>query len=371
MNIIEYTENQSERFENKEFGAVDSLVLSQFTYLYFNDVVPEYNQPVRIAELLKAEYFGRMFNNVNFVKNAKSLLFALGMSPRFRDIQMCFYVDKFDAAEQKQFAAVTYLLDDDTAYIAYRGTDATFIGWKEDFNMAFILPVPAQRESVVYLNEVAENIPHKLLVGGHSKGGNLAVYSASECNPAVRERIAGIYSHDGPGFRDEFFTSYNYELIKPKIHKTLPQSSLVGMLLQQQEDYSVVESNQFWVMQHDAFSWEIESDDFRYLENITESAEHINKTVNQWLSELDDEKRELFVTSLYKVAEATGIVKFNELSEGWQKRAVLAMKAVKGIDPETKRFVSGTIKSLAALSLANLNHPLKRHSNAAPVLIEK
>ncbi|MGB4439750.1 MAG: Mbeg1-like protein [Sedimentibacter sp.] len=141
MNIVDYAETKMERFESTQFNLVDSLILSQFAYVYFNDIVPgfaDHSEPVRIAELLKAENIQQMLHNVRDPKNNHRLLIALGMSPRFRDIRMCCYSDSLNIAEQKQFAAVIYLINDKNAYVAYRGTDLTFIGWKEDFNMAFI-----------------------------------------------------------------------------------------------------------------------------------------------------------------------------------------------------------------------------------------
>lgn len=357
MNIVDYAETKMENFESTQFNQVDSLILSQCAYIYFNDVVPgiqENSEPVRIAELLKAENIPHMLHNVRDPKNNHRLLLALGMSPRFRDIRMCCYSDSLNITEQKQFAAVTYLIDDKNAYIAYRGTDSTFVGWKEDFNMAFISPIPAQQEGVSYLNAVTKQLPHKLMVGGHSKGGNIAVYSAMECRSSIQDRIVSIYSHDGPGFKDEIFTSEKYARIKARIHKTLPQSSLVGMLLHHQEDYVVVESKQFWIMQHDPFSWIVNKGDFKNAQSITGGAEHINTVISQWLSTLDDEKRELFVTTLYSVIEAVGVVNFSDLTEEWYKKSISALAAVKGIDTETKRFVFETLKSLFALYVRNL-----------------
>ncbi|MEY8356917.1 Mbeg1-like protein [Lachnospiraceae bacterium 54-53] len=222
MNIIDYAESQMENFKAKKFNLVDSLVLSQFVYIHFNDVVPglsDNQEPVRIGELLKAEHIPHMLHNVRDPKSNHRLLLALGMSPRFRDIRMCCFSDSLNIAEQKQFAAVTYLIDDETAYVAYRGTDSSIVGWKEDFNMAFISPVPAQQEGVSYLNAVAERFAHMLMVGGHSKGGNIAVYSSMGCHPTIQDRIVSIYSHDGPGFRNEIFTSEKYARIKSKCFK--------------------------------------------------------------------------------------------------------------------------------------------------------
>lgn len=362
MNIVDYTESQMDDFKTTKFNLVDSLVLSQSVYIHFNKVVPmlaDNKAPIKIGDLLKAEHIPQMLHNVRDPKSNRRLLLALGMSPRFRNIQMCCYSDSLNVTEQKQFAAVTYLLDDETAYVAYRGTDSTIVGWKEDLNMAFMSPVPAQEEGVSYLNAVAQQFTHRLMVGGHSKGGNLAVYSAMECHPAVQDRIVGIYSHDGPGFRDEIFTSEKYASIKTRIHKVLPQSSLVGMLLEHQEDYVVVKSEQFGIMQHDPFSWIISKGDFQYTQGITGGAEHINTVINQWLLSLDDEKRELFITTLYRVIESIGVDNFSDLTEDWHKKAVTAMETVRGIDPETKRFVFETIKSFLALYVKNLRFYLK------------
>lgn len=363
MNIIDYAETQMEKFESVKFNLVDSLILSQFVYVDFNGIVPglsDSGEPVRIGDLLKAELIPHMLKNVRDPQSNRRLLIALGMSPRFRDIRLCCYSYSLSIAEQKQFAAVTFLLDDKTAYIAYRGTDATIAGWKENFNMAFISPVPAQQEGACYLNAVAEKFRHKMLmVGGHSKGGNVAVYSAMECNPEVQDRIISIYSHDGPGFRDEIFASRKYENIKDRIHKTLPQSSLIGMLLQHHEDYVVVESNQFWIMQHDPFSWLISDGDFKYRDGITGGAKHIDTVINRWIASLDDEKRELFVTTIYSVIESMGIVKVSDFTEDWYKKAVRALGTIRGIDPEIRRFVLETMKSLLALYVKSFRFPVR------------
>ncbi|NLO09108.1 MAG: DUF2974 domain-containing protein [Clostridiales bacterium] len=360
MNIIDYVKSQMDDFDTTKFNLVDSLVLSQFAYINFNDVVPGIDAEqshVRIADLLMAEHFKKMLHNVRYPKKNQKLLLALGMSPRFRNIRMCFFVDSLSIVEQKQFAAVTYLLDDETAYVAYRGTDTTFVGWKEDFNMAFISPIPAQQEGVSYLNAVAKRLSHRLMVGGHSKGGNIAVYSSMECHSSIQDRIVGVYTHDGPGFKDEVFSSEKYKRIKDRIHKTLPQSSLVGMLLQHQEDYLVVESKQFWFMQHDPFSWSVKKDGFIYAQGITEGAEHFNRVINQWISSIDEEKRELFVTTLYSVIESVGLVNYSDFTEDWQKKAALAIKNIRGIDKETRRFVNKTIKALLELYVKTLPKP--------------
>lgn len=366
MDIIQYIETELKKFSEKEFNAVDSLILSKLSYIRFEKIVPslidkarpfiDRTLPVRLAELLKAEMFDSMFMNIRSRELHLKFLYALASSPRFRDIRLNFYVNHFDTTTEKQFSAVTFLLNGSTAYIAFRGTDSTFIGWKEDFNMAYISPVPSQEEAVKYLNTVAKRIPRsmKIRIGGHSKGGNLAVYAAIKCAPIVQNRIVSVYNHDGPGFKESMFETSEFLNIKDRIHTSLPESSLVGMLLQHHEDYTVVKSNQRGIKQHDPFSWIIEDNHFSSGCEIKGGAKLRSKTLNEWLNTLSDEKRKLFTNSLFQVLEATEAETLNELSDEWQKSATAMLYALKNIDPETRKFVFQTISELAKMSVKNL-----------------
>jgi hypothetical protein len=225
INIIDYAYESKDTFEMRPFTAVDSLVLSQLAYLQFDGVVPgmsDISKPISVREVAAIKNPDSLFQDVRDSKSNRQLLFAIANSTRFRDIKLTFYVSQIDNETEKQFSAVTYLLSDDSAYIAYRGTDATFIGWKEDFNMAYTSPIPSQEEGVVYLNAVASRIPCNLKVGGHSKGGNIAVYSSIKCHPSVQARITNIFNHDGPGFRNECFQNESFLIMEERIHKTIP-----------------------------------------------------------------------------------------------------------------------------------------------------
>ena len=361
-NIIDYAKEIEDTFKDRQFNAVDSLILSQLAYLYYDGVVPslsDISSPVSIQEVAAIENPDTLYQDVRDRKSNQQLLFAFANSLRFRDTKLAFYVNQIDNTVEKQFSAVTYLLSDDSAYIAYRGTDATFVGWKEDFNMAFTSPVPSQEEGVAYLNAVADRISCKLKIGGHSKGGNIAVYSSIECLRPVQDRITHTFDHDGPGFRDEVFQSDGYLILKDRIHKTMPQSSVIGMLLQNQEKYSVVKSNRIWLMQHDPFSWLIDGDDFEYISSITKSALYMNETLNQWVNSLNDQKRELFVNTLYNVIKATNATTFYDLTGDWQKRAYAVLGAMKEIDDETRRFLLQTIRSLFILAMKNIRETRK------------
>lgn len=355
-NIIGYVIGERESFRSRAFTAVDSLVLSQLSYLHFDGVVPDTvrGTPVTILEIARRGTPDTLFRGVLDGGNRRKLFAALAQSPRFCSTGLAFYVDRLDDKAEKQFSAVTCLPEDGTVYVAYRGTDATFVGWKEDFNMAFLTPVPSQQEGAAYLNIVGHEFPGGIRVGGHSKGGNIAVYSSAACDPDVQERIIGVFSHDGPGFREEFLRGPEYGRIRDRIHKTLPQSAMVGMLLQHSETYSVVKSNRIWLMQHDPFSWAVEDGDFVSVETVKSGALFMDETLNSWAESLDDQKRETFVNALYAVIKATDAKTIYDLTDRWYEKAVAALGAVRGMDEDTRDSVLQTVGLLFRLAVRNL-----------------
>lgn len=361
--FIEYVEAEMEDFNSKEFCSVDGLALSQLSYVNLDNMVPgldTFSSSMRIGDLLRAECFEAMFKGLFFPDSNKKLLFALAASPRFRDIRVSYYTNKFDFAEEKQFSAVTFFLPDQTTFIAYRGTDMTLIGWKEDLNMAFKSPIPAQEEGATYLNLIGEKIKGPLRIGGHSKGGNVAVYSAMNCHPEIQDRIINIYSFDGPGFKDSIFQKQEFLNIKDKIIKILPQSSIVGMLLQSQESYKVVSSTQWGAIQHDPFSWVIDGDDFHYVKNVSNSSINMNRTLNQWLNTLTDKEREHYVDALYSALESLNITVISDFSDIQINEITSIIKSFKNIDPETKKILSTTIRELIVLYIRNISSQNKK-----------
>lgn len=358
MDIIRYIETEFASFTDIKFNAVDSLILSKLSYIRFEGTVPfisERKKSVSLAALLKAEAFDAMFLNLSERETHLRFLFALAASPRFRHTQLNFYVNHSDPVTEKQFSAVTYLLDDATAYIAFRGTDSTFIGWKEDFNMAYLCPVPSQQDAVKYIGAVVKRLGKSVpvRVGGHSKGGNLAVYAAVKCAAPFQKRIIGVYNHDGPGFKDSLFESPEFLRIQSRIHTTLPESSLVGLLLRQYDGYTVVKSSRRGIKQHDPFSWQVEGSDFVNAGELKDGAKLRNKTLDEWLETLTDDNRKLFINTLFDVFEATQADTLHELSQEWHKSVSAILYAIKSIDPQTRRFVFQTITDYAKMSLKN------------------
>ena len=363
--IIDYVKTEMRTFAEHPFHEVDSLVLAQFSYIHLGNLIAPLSagavrKPLTLQQLYRAECFPHYFADQPDALRNRKLLAACAASPRFRDIGIAYYEQDFDEAREKQFCAMTFFLNDDSAYLAFRGTDATLVGWKEDFNMAFLTPVPSQEAALNYTLTVSKLVRGTLILGGHSKGGNLAVYAAMMCPTRLQNRIASIYSHDGPGFRDNIFESDGYLRIKDRIHKTLPQSSLVGMLLEHQEDYAIVESTAVGITQHIPYSWIVRNGDFVRLTTLTSGADYMNRTLSEWLSGLSNEQREQFVDALYSVISATGLTSLLELRENWQTELAILLENMKNMDDATKHILQETLRSLIHMSVKNLPTQMKK-----------
>ena len=364
-NIIDYVENEFHTINEKNFNPVDSLILSQVTNYFYDDIVPNIcnlKPPVYFKDLLKAEYFNKMFKSFIKPKKNKHLLFALSASPRFRDVQINYHISKIDLEAEKQFSATTFIINNEFAYLGFRGTDTTVVGWKENFNMAFVSPIPSQLEGVKYVNTVSKLIPHKLFISGHSKGGNIAVYSAMCCENNIKPRIEKVYSHDGPGFREEIIQSCEFATIKNKINKTIPYSSLVGILLANHEQYYVVKSNGVGgIMQHDPFWWEVGENDFIYMDELSSKSKYVNKTLNNWLSQISDEKRKQFIESLFEILNSTKSENITDIATNWKTNLPIILDAIKNMDPEEKVLILDLFRQLARLSVKGISKSDKNY----------
>ncbi|MGN0479222.1 MAG: DUF2974 domain-containing protein [Hominenteromicrobium sp.] len=358
-NIIDYVEQEFHTMQERPFSEVDSLVLSQLSYINLGAVLHRFpdTEKAEIRDLLRAEDFDGLFHDVRDIESNRRLLIALAASPRFRSIRIGNLTEKLSNQLEEQFAAVTVYPDDEHACLVFRGTDATLIGWKEDFNMAFLPAVPSQADAVAYLNRIGAAFPGDITVCGHSKGGNLAIYAAMFCEDSIQARIRKIYSHDGPGFNSGVLERDEYRNIADRVCKTLPQSSLIGMLLENHGTYTVVESSQIGIMQHDPFSWLVTGGEFHAVERISAGAQYMNKTLNSWISGMSMEERERFVDALYTILAAGNITNVFEFGDDFQKKIGAMYNAAVNLDPETRSFVLQVIRQLASLALKNLPRP--------------
>ena len=281
---------------------VDALIFSTLSYINFTDIVPEdirHYITLRDAALMllddpDAEKRCR-------VKADLDLIQAAAATERFGRTGLTCYRDVFIPQEDTQFAAVTFLLEDGTAFLTFRGTDNSLVGWKEDFNMTFQESIPAQRLAHEYTQNFAAASKAPMHLGGHSKGGNLAVYAAARIDYLTQKRIVRVYNHDGPGFSEQMMTDAGYLNIVPRINTYVPQSSIFGMLLEHEEPYIIIKSKQIGLMQHDPYSWEVMGSNFVPADSLTADSRFLDRTFRKWLADMSPEERNTFFDSVFDV----------------------------------------------------------------------
>lgn len=348
--IIDYLSKYGDcPLDEMPMNDVDSLILCQLSYLKYDGMVNDVRgngSSITLKEIGEHADFDKLFGDTRFEKQNRELFAGAVSGRRFANMRLNCYINMIEKEWETQFAAVTFLLEDGTIYVAFRGTDETIVGWKEDFNMAYLSPIPGQSYSVKYLNMVMSRLHCPFYVGGHSKGGNLALYSAMNCIPDVQRRIRKIYNMDGPGFRPEVLERCGYERVEARVVKIIPQSSLVGMLFEKGIRYQVVESNRFGLMQHDPYTWLVEEACFVLADDIYESRRFLDNTINEWILSLDEMQLKTFVDTMYKVVSASEAEDLIAFAADWKKSMNGMMGALREVDEQTARMLRKIIRSL-------------------------
>ena len=343
-------------FEESSLTDVDALIFCQLAYLNFKGIISE-NFDKRISLNEVASIFARDLENgrgnLGLVINKKTidLLFECAKTKRFCNIDLCGYVDSYSQALEEQFSALTFVENKNTAFVAFRGTDDTIVGWKEDFNLAFKTIVPAQADSLLYLMEAKQRVKCKSFYsGGHSKGGNLAIFSAAHLPKSLKKKISAVYNFDGPGFLRCELCKGEFKEILSRTRSFFPNGSIIGMLFEHDSHYTTVLSNGTFIMQHDPFTWEILGPNFTECEELDKASLFFNLTFNEWFISLEESKRAEFVETLFSVLEATNAQTNSELAENWIKSAGAILKALAGLDKDIRKSAIETFGSFFKLA---------------------
>lgn len=308
-NVMEYLKWRGDlTFSQDPPNAVDALIFSSLCYIcYGGRVEAAPDSPVTLKEAAE-EYFALEDHESRCrVKNDLDLLHAAAGTARFGFTEICMYRDEFIPEQETQFAAMTFLLDDGSMFLAFRGTDYSLVGWKEDFNMTFQQTIPAQRLALQYTRDVALEHLRPMRLGGHSKGGNLAVFAAARSSPMIQQRIMAVYNNDGPGFTKYLMGDPGYLAMVPRIQTYIPQSSVIGMLLEHEEPYTVIRSKTVGLLQHDPYSWEVLGREFIPVQEITESSQFVDATIKTWFAEMTNQERNQLVDVMFTLLGTGGI----------------------------------------------------------------
>ncbi len=342
------------------FNEVDNLILAKLAHIDFSGIVSQLGADGGISMRdAAAAYFakqGELGENMGLLVpgDVPELLRRAAKSKRFGAMRLNAYEEVLDEAKEEQFAALCAELGDGTIYCAFRGTDDTLVGWKEDFNMGVLDEVPSQVQALDYLKRVAHWYrSEKLRVGGHSKGGNLAVYSAVHAPETVQERIVQVYNNDGPGFRNDLSGTPEYRRVESRILTILPQSSVVGQMLEHPYEMTVVHSTGSGIWQHNGFTWEVLGRGFVREASLSREGKRNEETFESVAAALSIPQRKAFVDAFYEVLTGTGARTLSELSEEKLKNAAGMLKTYRDLDEPTRQAISDSIMLLVKYQAKN------------------
>ena len=346
MNICDYVDLRGDlTFAERPFNEVDNLIFSELSYVEMDDFISEDGEKSMTVSELREAYMTIKNRYEYAFSDPWPLLDRCGRSDRYGKAVVKFFVKRFDSEKQFGFTAATFIFDERTMYVAYRGTDGKLDGWRECFNLSYLMETEGQKEALDYLERVATHTSEDIIVGGHSKGGNFAEYAAMFVDDSIRGRIKAIYTNDGPGFGDAIIESDNYKEILPKTLKIMPESSIVGSLLKGKETVKVIKADGKGPIQHDPFHWRVMANGFEPSDRKP-SADFTDETLNLWIEEMNEDERQEFTDAVFDFLYDTGIYDFSDIHKKKIKTAVALTKAQFGMDPDRRKTIRDGIKKL-------------------------
>lgn len=351
INIIEFAQKDNSKLTLENFYDVDALVLSQLSYLDFS-YFKNKTKLLKTSPLIK-----EAASKTNSQERNEKLLKAASESSRYKYLKIVRYKEEASLLSELQFSATTFVVSRKLIVVAFRGTDNTINGWKEDFNLGFLKEIPAQKLAVEYLAKIAKKYrKSKIIIVGHSKGGNLAFYAAMKQTSTIQKRFLRIYNLDGPDFLEEISASEEYQNILAKAVKIVPEESIIGMILQTHNEYVIVKATGTLLNQHKLFNWLIDekTNNLVYVETLTKTAKKIRVSLYSFLYTFTVEEREMIVNSLFDLLKVSECTTVSDFKKDFNNNLQLMYDKYKGSDAQTKKLLRKTLFEL--LKFFTLNY---------------
>lgn len=370
-NIMDYISWRGDlSFEQSQFNEVDNLILACFSYVNLDGISAVTKQKgiglkKLTKEFMKLHTMKELEADKSFIRLAPFMMMKMAKSVRFGKCVVRNYVNDIVTEAEQQFAAMKIVLEDGTSYVSFRGTDDTIIGWKEDFNLSTGV-VPAQKRAIEYLQKISEHTDGMLRVGGHSKGGNLAIYGSVMCKSA-HEKILEIYSNDGPGFSREFQELPEMKEMMPKIIRIIPEYSIIGTLLEHEKEPVIVASSSKGLLQHDGFSWEVQGPALVRRDSLNKTALRFIEILHKWIDGMDTEQKRLLIEDLFATLQASGYENLSEVQSGGLKSLAAMVKRVEKFAPESRGMMQELLTAICGGWLEQLQADTKDKLSVLPL----
>lgn len=321
-NIIDYVLWRGDlTIKENKINDIDLLIFSQIAMLDFDKTVPNVSSNDFITLEKAANKYLKNNENINLgliiPNQIIDLLKLISKSKRYKNIKLSSYINIIDKKKEIQISALSFLINSKLMVSAFSGTDDTIIGWKENLNMIYKSPVPAQKEACKYIESVVEKLDRNIIIVGHSKGGNLALFSSIYVRKEVQEKILHAYNFDGPGFV-ETMTETNKLISKiGKVTTIIPQNSVVGRLFEHKEKSIIVKSKQIGLYQHDAFSWEVVGSSFVEEKEVTKDSKQIEARIKMIVQKMSEDEKSSFCENVYKVLSSSDSKNLLDIPKRW------------------------------------------------------
>ena len=350
-------------FRRRGLTPLDIMAVNELSYVALGEVVSEefdFKKACRIKDILYyyMEHENELkTNNILFPAKRVKLLKLMASSRRYADVQFCGYKEDIDYLKERQFCATVIKIPGIKTFISFRGTDDNVISWKEDFKMSYMSKIPAQKLACKYLEEALDNLSGSFILTGHSKGGNLAIYSAANTNEAFRERIEGIYTYDAPGVHTSVLESEGYKAIRSKVVAYVPEDTVVGALLEKDVETVVVKSKLFGVMQHVTYNWQIKGHDFYILKSRTTGSILFERALKQWMCNYSEEELKIICDVAFDLFADINVISFMDFKDEFYKKVSDLIKAATAVDKKNSKLVVEALSDLIKIyiSLAGEN----------------
>ena len=340
-NIYQYIEQYGKySFQEKELNEVDAMIFSFLTYANYQKILKKDTQ-MTIQEIgdLHPQKYPKNNNDIIAVKDASHLLKIIKDTNRYKDCSISNY--EYIGNQKIQFSAMSIEYKKNHIFVAFEGTDALFSGWIENFLLSCEFPTASHKKAIEYLNHHFTFSRKSLVIGGHSKGGNLSLVAGMYANPLVRLKIKKVYNGDGPGLLEKEFNSWRYRMIQKKCIHIIPDYAVVGILLKHSND-TVIHSSTKSILAHDITTWEVIDQHFKRSSLSTFSKE-LDKEVMTWIETKTIEERKNIIQHFEKILEKTNITSINEIKEN-NLKIMNILHESREIDNATKKAISELIK---------------------------
>lgn len=350
--IVNYGNND---FNELPYNRIDDMILARFSNLPFYKISLEKKETIYSI----FQKFKKLKSDEFLYKGDETLIYNLGDCHRFKNMLVSNYEYKVDNINEKQFTAISIHINETEIYISYGSTDDSLTGWKEDFNLGFMDKIPSQIDGTNYLKNLSNLYNKNIRLGGHSKGGNIAIVSACNVEKSIQNRMLSISNYDGPGVTKYIADSESYQNILNKIFTIIPQNSIIGRIFEHKENFSIIESIEKGIYQHDIYSWQISGTSIVALNSCTKFSENFNEIFTDFLDKTNILERKIFVNALFTLIKSINI---NSMSAFLQFKKINLIKMFKNnyiIEETDRKIVNKLIFSFFKISISikmeNLN----------------